>query len=105
MRTQLSLLLLGLATVTGRSQSQVPGGSSPPPFIRGSENTEEALDIYAELTGRTVLRPGTLPQLPVSIKADLPTDTNAAIALIVGELAKCHLDVVPDRETFVRVLP
>ena len=81
------------------------GGSSPAPFIRGSEPTEEALDIYADLTGRTVLRPGKLPQLPVSIKADLPTDTNAAIARIVGELAKCHLDVVPDDETFVRVLP
>jgi len=63
------------------------------------------LDIYAELTGRTVLRPGKLPQLPVSIKPDLPTDTNAAIARIVGELAKCHLDVVPDGEIFVRVLP
>jgi hypothetical protein len=63
------------------------------------------LDIYAELTGRTVLRPGRLPQLPVSIKPDLPADTNAAIARIGGELAKCHLDVVPDGETFVRVLP
>ena len=88
MRTQLSLLLIGLTTVVGRSQPHVSGGSSPAPFIRGSEPTEEALDIYADLTGRTVLRPGKLPQLPVSIKADLPTDTNAAIARIVGELAK-----------------
>ena len=81
------------------------GSSSPAPFIRGSEPTEEALDIYAELTGRTVLRPGKLPQLPVSIKPDLPTDTNAAIARVVSELAQCHLEVVSDGETFVRVLP
>src|ERR1051325_47350 len=105
MRTQLSVLLIGLATVTGRSQPHVSSGSSPPPFIRGSQTTEEALALYADLTGRTVLRPGKLPQLPVSIKPDLPADTNAAIARIVGELVKCNLDVVPDGEIFVRVLP
>ena len=80
-------------------------GQENPGRVRVSETTEEALDIYTELTGRTVLRPGKLPQLPVSIKADLPADTNAAVARVVSELAKCHLDVVPDGETFVRVLP
>lgn len=100
-----SAVMIGLTVDPGNGQPLASSGSLPAPFDQASEPSDEALEIYAALTGRTVLRPGSLRQLPASIKPKLPTDTNAAIALIVSELAKCRLEVVPDGKTFARVLP
>jgi len=42
----------------------------------------DTLDIYGNLTGKTVLMPSGMPRLPDSIVADLPTDkTNHKIRL------------------------
>jgi len=80
-------------------------GPLPAPSAFNADPTDEALGIYAELTGRTVLRPGSLPPLPASIKSGLPADTNVATAYIADQLAKCQMELVSDGETFVRVLP
>ncbi len=65
----------------------------------------DALDIYAELKNRTVLRSAGLPPLPGSLLSDAPADKDQAAALIEGALAKNHLEIVPDGEKFVRILP
>src|SRR6266853_1388831 len=65
----------------------------------------DALDLYAELKDRTVLRSAGMPPLPRSLLSEALADKNQAAALIEGELAKNHLEVVLDGEKFVRVLP
>jgi hypothetical protein len=70
--------------------------------------TEEALRIYADLTGRTVLRPGPLPQLPDSFISELTAESanrTNAVALIEGELNKVDVEVIRDGNLFVWVLP
>src|SRR6266404_5443666 len=65
----------------------------------------DALDLYAELKDRTVLRPAGMPPLPGSLLSEALADKNQAAALIEAELAKNHLEVVLDGEKFVRILP
>src|SRR5437763_14498603 len=65
----------------------------------------DALDVYAELKNRTVLRSAGMPALPGSLLSGAPADKNQAAALIEDELAKNHLEVVLDGEKFIRILP
>ena len=66
---------------------------------------EAALNIYSELTGKTILRVSLLPPLQDFIAGSLPADTNAAAALIENELRRQGIDMVQDGELFVRVMP
>jgi len=61
------------------------------------------LDVYGNLTGKTVLAPSSLPALSDTITSDLPTGKTNAIAKIESELAKQGLAVVNDGPHFVRV--
>jgi hypothetical protein len=70
------------------------------PLLAGADT----LDIYGNLTGKTVLMPSALPRLPDSIIADLPADKTNAIAKIEGALSEQGLEVVQDGPHFVRVV-
>ena len=97
-------LVLGLASVA----SGQPEASRPLPgtFARKPPTPlEAALNVYAELTGNTILRVSLLPPLQGFIADPLPADTNAAVALIESELRRNGIDMVPDGELFVRVMP
>ena len=98
------ILLVGVAAVRGEAQPP-PRPASPAPFMGPANPTQEALDTYAELTGRTVLQSSALPQLAASIKEQVPADKNAAITFLETDLAKNQIEVVRDGELFVRVLP
>jgi hypothetical protein len=63
----------------------------------------DTLEVYRNLTGKTVLMPSGLPRLPDSIIADLPADKTNAIARIERALSEQGLEVVPDGPHFVRV--
>jgi hypothetical protein len=63
----------------------------------------DTLDVYGQLTGKTVLRPSTLPRLPDSITADLSADKTNAIARIESAFAERGLELVQDGPHFVRV--
>jgi hypothetical protein len=63
----------------------------------------DTLDVYGQLTGKTVLRPTGLPRLPDSIIADLPADKTNAIAKIERAFSEQGLEVVQDGPHFVRV--
>ncbi len=71
------------------------------PLLAGADT----LDVYAHLTGKTVLMPTALPRPPDSIIADLPVDKTNAIARIEQALSEHGLDVVQDGPLFVRVFP
>jgi hypothetical protein len=69
------------------------------PLLAGADT----LDVYGNLTGKTVLMPSALPVLPDSIISDLPPDKTNAIATIERALAEKGLEVVQDGPHFVRV--
>jgi hypothetical protein len=103
----LAVSLSALAVPASAQEGPTPGGVAPPvpgPPVAVALPARDAWDVYGRLTGRTVLRPSNLPALPASITAQLPTDTNAAIALMESELARSKVEVVRDGEKFVRVL-
>jgi hypothetical protein len=70
------------------------------PLLAGADT----LDLYGNLTGKTVLMPSGLPALPDSIIADLPENKTNAIAKIEGVLSERGLEVIQDGPHFVRVL-
>jgi hypothetical protein len=97
-------MVLGLASVA----SGQPEASRPLPgtFARKPPAPlEAALDAYSEITGRTILRSSFLPAFQGFSADPLPADTNAAVALIESELRRHGIDLVPDGELFVRVMP
>ena len=65
----------------------------------------DTLDIYASLTGKTVLRPSVLLAVPDSIVSNLPSDPTNAIARIESALAEKGIAVVQDGPHFVRLFP
>ena len=83
MTTKLTLLLL----------------CSVAPLVAGADT----LDVYGQLTGKTVLMPSALPRLPDSIIANLPTDRTDAIARVERALSEQGLEIVQDGPHFVRV--
>ena len=69
------------------------------PLVAGADT----LDVYGNLTGKTVLMPSALPRLPDAIVASLPSDKTNAIARIEKALSEQGLEVVQDGPHFVRV--
>src|ERR1043166_803377 len=65
---------------------------------------KDALDVYADVTGRTILRPATIPAAAL-LSAPIPSETKTAAAFIETEAAKLGIEIVPDGEAFARVLP
>lgn len=64
-----------------------------------------SVDTYAELTGKTVLAPSTLPSLPDAIDSELPTNKADVIVLLEKEFSKKNISVVQDGPCFVRLVP
>lgn len=71
------------------------------PLLAGAD----PLDVYGNLTEKTVLLPSALPFLSDEIISDLPTEKTNAIARIESELLKQGIAVVHDGPHFVRVFP
>jgi len=90
----ISLVLLSAFLVRGQSETYRTGSF---------KSLNEALDAYAELSGKTILRSSAATGLPIVVQ--LPDDTNAAIRLIEEELRKQGIETIPDGELFVRVVP
>ena len=63
----------------------------------------DTLDVYGNLTAKTVLMPSGLPRLPDVVVASLPSDKTDAIARIEKALSEQGLEVVQDGPHFVRV--
>lgn len=65
----------------------------------------DILDVYGNLTERTVLCSSALPFPPEALISDLPAEKANAIARIESELAKRGIAVVQDGPHFVRLFP
>ena len=69
------------------------------PLVAGADT----LDVYGQLTGKTVLMGPGLLRLPDSLIADLPADKTNAIASIERALSEQGVEVVQDGPNFVRI--
>jgi hypothetical protein len=63
------------------------------------------VDLYAELTGKTILAPSTLPLLPNSVDAEIPTNKDDAISFLEKKFTQNGISVVQDGPHFVRLVP
>jgi hypothetical protein len=63
----------------------------------------DTLDVYGQLTGKTVLMSSGLPRLPDSIIADLPADNSNAITKIESAFSEQGVELVQDGPHFVRL--
>jgi hypothetical protein len=92
-------------------RAQAPPLAAPPPLLKPEAATpltsqpadnpaEEALSLYAELTGRTILRGSLGPGLPLFARPSSLDDINAAITSIQGQLSDRGIEIVPEGELF-----
>ena len=76
-----------------RRRQAPPSFAGVAPF-RAGHGATTPFDLYAKLTGKTVLRPSGFPRFPLPPRLQIPADTNADFCLHHGELAKnrfeCH---------------
>ena len=78
----------------------------PPGLIKFLDTPlDQVLDVYQELTGRTVLRPNNLPQTKVTIRSETPLTRKEAIQALDSILSMNQVTMVPQGEKFVKAVP
>lgn len=78
----------------------------PAGLIRFQEaDLTQVLDIYGEITARTVLRPGSLPAAKINLRAQTPLTKAEGARAIEAVLALNQVSVFPVGEKFVKVIP
>ncbi len=65
----------------------------------------QVLDFYAELVGRTIIRPASLPNSPISIKAQSDLTKLEAVQALDSVLALNGISIIPTGEKFLTVVP
>ena len=78
----------------------------PPGLIKLQEaDLVQVLDFYQELTGRTVLRPASLPAAKVTIRSQTPLTRKEAVHAMDSILSMNSITMVPQGEKFVKAVP
>jgi general secretion pathway protein D len=78
----------------------------PPGMIAFQEtDVSQVLQIYQELTGRTVMRPSTLPKTAITIKTQTPLTRREAIQALDTILAMNQITMIPQGDKFVKAVP
>src|SRR4051812_38756021 len=78
----------------------------PPGLIKFQDaDLIQVLDVYQELTGRTVVRPATLPAAKVTIRSQTPLTRSEAIMALDTILAMNGITMIPQGTKFVKALP
>ncbi|MBI5383676.1 MAG: hypothetical protein HZA90_03215 [Verrucomicrobia bacterium] len=78
----------------------------PSGLIRFQEaDLSQVLDIYGEITARTVLRPATLPAAKITLRAQTPLTRSEGARAIEAVLALNQISVSPVSEKFVKIVP
>ncbi|MCF7708563.1 MAG: hypothetical protein K9N52_06675, partial [Verrucomicrobia bacterium] len=66
---------------------------------------EQFLDFYAELTGKTILRPMNLPNVTITLKSQTPLTTKEAIQACDSVLALNNITMIPTGDKFITAVP
>jgi len=85
-----------------------PAAAVPSPAGSAAQHLmllDEALDTYAGLTGKTILRASQLPFVSGGSASQILADKSNAVARIESELVRSGITVVQDGPHFVRVFP
>ncbi len=78
----------------------------PPGMVKFQEgDLLQVLDIYGDLTGRTVLRPQSLPWTKISVRSETPLTRNEAVWLLDALFSVSGIAMVPEGERFVFSVP
>jgi type II secretory pathway component GspD/PulD (secretin) len=78
----------------------------PPGLIKFQEaDISQVLDVYQELTGRTVMRPANLPATKVTIRSQTPLTRKEAIQALDSILSLNGISMIPIGEKFVNAVP
>ena len=77
----------------------------PPGLIKFQDaDLLQVLEFYQDLTGRTVIRPATLPQTKISVRTQTPLTRREAVQLLDSILAMNQITMVPQGEKFVKAV-
>jgi len=97
----------GLTNAAGTTNTVAAGDESfPPGLIKFQEaDLSQVLDIYQELTGRTILRPATLPQVKITIRSQTELTRKEAINALDSILSLNQITMLPQGEKFVKAVP
>jgi len=76
-----------------------------PSSVSSALSGESILALYQEVSGRTLLRPATLPNLREVTVESVPKDTHAAMTVLVQALTDKDIGLVEDGSQFVLVFP
>lgn len=78
-----------------------------PPGLIKFQDTDlvQVLDLYQELTGRTVMRPSSLPQTKITIRTQTELTRREAIQALDTVLAMNQITMIPQGEKFVKAVP
>lgn len=78
----------------------------PPGLIKFNDaDLTHVLDFYQQLTGRTVLRPQTLPQTKITLTTQTPLTRREAVQALDTILAMNQITMVPQGDKFVKAVP
>ncbi len=95
-------------SLTGLSPSS-PGQEEevfPPGLIKFQDaDIGQVLDIYQELTGRTVMRPNNLPATKITIRSQTQLTRREAVQALDSILSLNQISMVPQGEKFVKAVP
>ena len=104
---QLSDVRSGARDATAAASGEEGGEEMIPPglikFI--DADLQQVLDIYQELSGRTVLKSGTLPQIKVSMRTQSELSRIGALEAMDSALALNGIVMIPMGEAFVKAVP
>lgn len=94
------------AGAAGAPAAAVAEDVFPPGLIKFQDtDLVQVLDLYQELTGRTVMRPSSLPQTKITIRTQTELTRREAIQALDTVLAMNQITMIPQGEKFVKAVP
>ena len=104
--------VFGFGGVTGVQTCALPISTNvneevfPPGLIKFNDaDLLQVLEVYQDLTGRTVIRPTALPQTKISIRSQTPLTRKEAIQALDTILAMNQITMIPQGDKFVKAVP
>lgn len=93
-------------TTTGGVTNVVDEETIPPGMIQFNEaDLGQVLDIYALITGRTVLRPAALPAVKITLHAQTKLTKSEGAQALEAVFALNQIAAIPVEEKFVKIVP
>ncbi|MCP5521155.1 MAG: hypothetical protein H7A46_06360 [Verrucomicrobiales bacterium] len=98
--------LAAILPARGSSEVVDPDRVLPPKMITFQATPlEQVLEVYANLSGRTILRPSALPDTAITLKSQTSLTVREALEAIDSVLALNNITMIPTGEKFVTAVP